>query len=49
MWDVVAEWSAGFEAFVGRLAGRFTRVEPRRQMVAYLRGLLGEAERKNGW
>jgi SRSO17 transposase len=49
VWDVVAEWSAGFEAFVGRFAGRFPRVEPRRQMVAYLRGLLGEAERKNGW
>ena len=43
------EWSAGFEAFVGRFAGRFPRVESRRQMVAYLRGLLGEAERKNGW
>jgi len=49
VWETVAQWSAGFEAFVGRLAGRFTRVEPRRQMVAYLRGLLGEAERKNGW
>lgn len=46
---MVAQWSAGFEAFVGRFAGRFPRVEPRRQMVAYLRGLLGEAERKNGW
>ena len=46
---MVAKWSAGFEAFAGRFAGRFTRVEPRRQMVAYLRGLLGEAERKNGW
>lgn len=46
---MVLEWSAGFEAFVGRFAGRFPRVEPRRQMVAYLRGLLGEAERKNGW
>ena len=34
---------------MGRFAGRFPRVEPRRQMVAYLRGLLGEAERKNGW
>ena len=45
----MAEWSAGFEAFAGRFAGRFPRVEPRRQMVAYLRGLLGEAERKNGW
>ena len=46
---MVAQWSAGFEAFVGRFAGRFPRVEPRRQRVAYLRGLLGEAERKNGW
>src|SRR5437868_13410127 len=46
---MVAKWSAGFEAFAGRFAGRFPRVEPRRQMVAYLRGLLGEAERKNGW
>ncbi len=46
---MVLEWSAGFEAFVGRFAGRFPRVESRRQMVAYLRGLLGEAERKNGW
>jgi SRSO17 transposase len=49
VWETVAEWSAGFEAFVERFAGRFTRVEPRRQMGAYLRGLLGEAERKNGW
>jgi hypothetical protein len=46
---MVSEWSAGFEAFVGRFASRFTRVESRRQMVAYLRGLLGEVERKNGW
>src|ERR671916_3535831 len=49
MWDMVAEWSAGFAAFTGRFAGRFSRVEPRRQMAAYLRGLLGELERKNGW
>jgi SRSO17 transposase len=46
---MVAEWSAGFAAFMGRFAGRFTRVEPRRQMAAYLRGLLGELARKNGW
>ena len=46
---MVSEWSAGFEAFAGRFAGRFPRVESRRQMVACLRGLLGEAERKNGW
>jgi hypothetical protein len=49
MWDMVAEWSAGFAAFADRFASRFTRVEPRRQMVAYLRGLLSETERQNGW
>jgi hypothetical protein len=48
MWDMVVEWSAGFAAFTGRLAGRFTRVESRRQMGVYLRGLLSETERKNG-
>ena len=42
MWDVVAEWSAAFTS-------RFVRVESRRQMAAYLRGLLSETERKNGW
>lgn len=46
---MVTGWSAGFAAFAGRFAGRFSRVEARRQMVVYLRGLLGEAERKNGW
>lgn len=47
--ETVVEWSAGFEAFCGRFAGRFPRVESRRQMRSYLRGLLSEAERKNGW
>jgi hypothetical protein len=49
MWEVVVEWSAGFAAFTGRFAGRFVRVESRRQMAVYLRGLLSETERKNGW
>lgn len=47
--EMVTGWSAGFAAFAGRFAARFSRVEARRQMVVYLRGLLGEAERKNGW
>ncbi|MGS2641786.1 IS701 family transposase [Streptosporangium sp. LJ11] len=47
--ETVAGWSAGFTAFVGRFAGRFPRVEARRQMRSYVRGLLGESERKNGW
>lgn len=46
---MVTGWSTGFVAFAGRFAARFSRVEARRQMVVYLRGLLGEAERKNGW
>ncbi|WP_434219669.1 IS701 family transposase [Amycolatopsis nalaikhensis] len=46
---MVTDWSARFAAFAGRFATRFSRVEPRRQMVSYLRGLLAEAERKNGW
>jgi hypothetical protein len=32
-----------------RIAGRFTRAEPRRRALAYLRGLLGNVGRKNGW
>jgi SRSO17 transposase len=46
---MVAEWPASFEAFVGRFAARFPRVESRRQMRSYVRGLLSETERKNGW
>jgi SRSO17 transposase len=47
--ETVVEWSASFDAFCGRFAARFPRVESRRQMRSYLRGLLSEAERKNGW
>src|SRR5919202_540000 len=32
-----------------RLAPYFERAEPRRRAVAYLRGLLSPAERKNSW
>ncbi|MDO0929942.1 IS701 family transposase [Streptomyces sp. TG1A-8] len=50
MVDEIADgWSGVFGDFVARFAGRFGRVEPRRCMVSYLRGLLSEAERKNGW
>ncbi|AWK76104.1 hypothetical protein CBI38_31700 (plasmid) [Rhodococcus oxybenzonivorans] len=49
MQSEVLEWSAGFTAFCARFAHRFSRVESRRRMAAYVRGLLGEVERKNGW
>ena len=42
-------WATGLEAVVGWIAPRFGRVEPRRRALAYLRGLLSAAERKNSW
>ena len=45
----VAGWAAGLAEVHARIAGRFARAEPRRRVLAYLRGLLGQLERKNGW
>ncbi|MCW2879090.1 MAG: transposase [Sphaerisporangium sp.] len=42
-------WAAGLDGLFARVAGRFGRVEPRRQARAYLVGLLAPVERKNGW
>jgi SRSO17 transposase len=44
-----ADWSRDLAALAARLAPRFSRVEPRREALAYLRGLLSPLERKNGW
>jgi SRSO17 transposase len=45
----VTAWAAELEALGARIGPRFARAEPRRRALAYLRGLLGEVERKNGW
>jgi SRSO17 transposase len=45
----VQAWAAGLQALHARIAGRFARAEPRRRVLAYLRGLLGNVGRKNGW
>ena len=45
----VAGWVASLDAVVELISGRFARSEPRRRVVAYLRGLLAGLERKNGW
>ena len=45
----VPAWAAGLEALHARIAGRFARAEPRRRVLAYLRGLLAGVGRKNGW
>ena len=42
-------WAAEFAAFHERFTGVFGRKEPRQQAVKYLRGLLSESARKNGW
>lgn len=47
--EVVQAWTGQFDEFIGRFAGRFPRVESRRKMRCYVRGLLSETERKNGW
>jgi SRSO17 transposase len=45
----VADWAASLEEVHARIAGAFARAEPRARVLAYLRGLLGQLERKNGW
>jgi DDE superfamily endonuclease len=47
--EEVRGWAAGLEALHARIAGRFVRAEPRRQVLAYLRGLVSNVDRKNGW
>ena len=47
--EEVQAWAAGLDALHARIAGRFARAEPRRRVLAYLRGLLGNVTRKNGW
>src|SRR5215213_3847817 len=47
--EEVQEWAAGLGELHAQIAGRFARAEPRRRVLAYLRGLLGNVGRKNGW
>jgi SRSO17 transposase len=47
--EEVQAWAAGLNALHARIAGRFVRAEPRQRALAYLRGLLGNVTRKNGW
>jgi SRSO17 transposase len=47
--DDLALWVAGLDDLFALVAGRFGRVEPRRQARAYVRGLLAPLAAKNGW
>jgi SRSO17 transposase len=42
-------WRTGFDELMGRVAGRFTRVEPRRRAGLFLLGLLAGLPRVNCW
>jgi SRSO17 transposase len=45
----VERWADEVTAAGDRIGRHFARSEPRRRAVGYIRGLLGDAERKNGW
>jgi SRSO17 transposase len=44
-----ARWQAGLDELLGRVAGRFRRVEPRRHARALVLGLLANLPSKNCW
>jgi SRSO17 transposase len=45
----VAGWANEVEAVGERIGRHFARSEPRRRAVGYVRGLLSDTQRKNGW
>src|SRR3954452_19133099 len=47
--EEVAAWGRRLSLLHARIAPRFRRAEPRRRVLAYLRGLTSPVERKNGW
>jgi hypothetical protein len=42
-------WVAALDQIAQRLGQCFTRAEPRRRILAYLKGLLSPVPRKNDW
>ena len=44
-----ARWQSALDGLMGRVAGRFGRVEPRRRARAFVVGLLSDLPRKNCW
>jgi SRSO17 transposase len=45
----VARWAYELIKLHARIAGRFARPEPHRRALKYLKGLMSQTERKNGW
>ena len=47
--DDVVRWAAEVDTVGDRIGRHFARSEPRQRAVGYVRALLSDAERKNGW
>jgi SRSO17 transposase len=47
--QAVRRWAEEVEVVGERIGRHFVRSEPRRRALGYLRGLLSDTERKNGW
>lgn len=45
----VESWAAQLEELHTRIARCFARAEPRQRVLAYLKGLLSNCTRNNGW
>src|SRR5437868_11131520 len=45
----VDQWAEELAAVGERLGRHFARSEPRQRAIGYVRGLLSDTERKNGW
>src|SRR5262252_6108138 len=45
----VQQWAQELGSVASRLGRHFARSEPRRRAIGYLRGLLSDTQRKNGW
>jgi SRSO17 transposase len=45
----VREWAAEVDVVGERIGRHFARSEPRHRAIGYVRGLLSDTERKNGW
>lgn len=45
----VMDWATELDTVGERIGRRFARSEPRLRAVGYIRGLLSQTERKNGW
>lgn len=47
--EMVEAWAGELKVLGSRIGRRFERAEPRQRAIAYLKGLMSEVQRKNGW